>query len=147
MKHSEIYLGAGCFWGVQKKFKGLDGVIKTEVGYAGGDVPRVNYEMVCSGETGHAEVVKVIFDPTICHPKTLLQFFLKIHDPTQLNRQGPDIGRQYRSVIFYQTLDEKNFFQSLLSELSQQIPGQVQTTLEELVNYNRAEDYHQDYIK
>ena len=98
-------LGLGCFWGPEIKFSKLDGVIKTEVGYCGGNSSQTNYNEVCTGETNHAEVVKLEFDPTIISYEKILEIFFKIHDPTTLNSQGPDFGTQYRSEIFYENDD------------------------------------------
>lgn len=147
MKKTEIYLGAGCFWEVQKKLKNLAGVVETEVGYAGGHQAKVNYEQVCGGNTGHAEVVRVVYDADAVTTEKIIDFFLEIHDPTQVDRQGPDVGRQYRSVIFFQSSEEKTFFTDILHRLSKKIKGVVATQIEELINYNRAEEYHQNYLK
>ncbi len=137
-----VYFGAGCFWGVEFEFSELDGVLDTEVGYMGGEEEkeRYSYEEVCSGKTGHAEVVKVVFDPEKISFEDLLRKFWEIHDPTQLNRQGPDIGAQYRSAIFFTTEEQKK-----IAEKSKRgIKGAV-TEIRPAGKFYRAEEYHQDY--
>ena len=140
------YFGAGCFWGVEEAFRTTSGVVSTEVGYAGGDVSDATYDQVCSDNTGHAEVVKVTFDSNKISYKKLLEVFWKSHDPTQMNRQGPDIGTQYRSVIFYTTpLQKKEAESSLISE--QRRRGRtIATAIEKAGMYVKAEDYHQKYL-
>ena len=140
---------AGCFWGVQYKFSKLKGVIKTEAGYAGGHVPSPTYEEVCTGETGHAEAVQIFFDESVISYKELLSVFWSIHDPTQLNRQGPDVGTQYRSVIFYH--DETQFREALESKKNEELKHKnrkpIVTEIVPFTNFYKAEDYHQDYLK
>ena len=147
MATQDIIVGGGCFWCVEGPFNLLKGVIHAESGYAGGSVANPSYEQVCSGSTGHAEVVKVTFDPKQVTAHELLRIFFTIHDPTQLNAQGNDHGTQYRSVIFYRTPAEKKLAQDVISEISRtkMWPGKIVTTLEPLRAYYRAEDYHQDY--
>jgi len=142
--------GGGCFWGVEDRFAQLPGVIDAESGYAGGTVPNPGYRAVCTGDTGHAEVVRLIFDPRKVSYEDLVRFFFRIHDPTTLNRQGPDLGTQYRSAIF--TLDEgqKASAQRVIAELAaaNAFRGRkIVTEVTPYTNYFRAEDYHQDYHK
>lgn len=140
---SVIYLAAGCFWGVQEKLRQLPGVLETEVGYCGGHTEKTSYEEVCRGNTGHAEVCKVTYDEAYLGP--LLKSFFSIHDPTQLNRQGTDVGDQYRSAIFVTENSQKKMALDLIEEMS---TGQkIVTKVEECKNYVRAEDYHQDYVQ
>ena len=112
-------LGLGCFWGPEIKFSKLDGVIKTEVGYCGGDSKETTYEKVCTGNTNHAEVVKLDFDPKIISYEKILKYFFEIHNPTTLNSQGPDFGTQYRSEIFYLNDDQKETAKKVLEEIDQ----------------------------
>ncbi len=140
--------GAGCFWGVEAAFKGINGVSSVEVGYAGGSKENPTYKEVCSGTTGHAEVVLVAFDPAkISYPK-LLEVFWSNHNPTTLNRQGVDFGTQYRSVIF--TFDENQKNQAEKSKSDQDASGRfkapIVTAIEPVTSYYRAEEYHQDYF-
>ncbi len=139
--------GAGCFWGVEAAFRQLDGVTKTEVGYEGGKLDRPTYEDVCSHTTGHAEVVEVTYDPERISYEELLDVFWRKHDPTQLNRQGWDIGDQYRSVVFFH--DEEQQEIALRSKAREQTRHSrpVVTQVEPAQTFYRAEDYHQQYLE
>ena len=138
---------AGCFWKPDLEFEKLEGVKKTEVGYCGGNNPNTTYENVCTGKTNHAEVVKVYYDENIISYKELLNFFLKIHDPTTLNRQGPDIGTQYRSEIFYTKEEQKGIAEKVIKEANEKFKGKIVTKISKESNYCKAEDYHQNYLK
>ena len=138
--------GAGCFWGGEEAFRTLPGVIDTEVGYAGGTVKKATYEQVCSGETGHAEVVGVTFDSKKISYKKLLEVFWGIHDPTQMNRQGPDVGYQYRSVIFYFDEYQRKEAEESLKKEQKKHDRTIATSIEPVSIYVRAENYHQKYI-
>ena len=140
-------LGLGCFWGPEIKFSKLDGIIKTEVGYCGGNTAETNYKEVCTGTTNHAEVVKLDFDPKIISYEKILEYFFEIHDPTTLNSQGPDFGTQYRSEIFYLNEEQKNIAQKVIDEENLKLSGKVVTKLSELKNYCTAEEYHQKYLE
>ena len=140
-------LGLGCFWGPEIKFSKLDGVIKTEVGYCGGNSNQTNYNEVCTGETNHAEVVKLEFDPTIISYEKILEIFFKIHDPTTLNSQGPDFGTQYRSEIFYLNDQQKMIAKKMLEEENKRLSEKVVTKISLVKNYCAAEEYHQKYLE
>ena len=140
-------LGLGCFWGPEIKFSKLDGVIKTEVGYCGGNSNQNNYNEVCTGETNHAEVVKLDFDPTIISYEKILEVFFKIHDPTTLNSQGPDFGTQYRSEIFYLNDQQKIIAKKMIEEENKKLSEKVVTKISLVKNYCAAEEYHQKYLK
>ena len=140
-------LGLGCFWGPEIKFSKLDGVIKTEVGYCGGNSDKTTYEEVCSGTTNHAEVVRLEFDPKIISYEKILSYFFEIHDPTTLNYQGPDMGTQYRSEIFYMNENQKKIAKKIIEENNIKYSGKVVTKMSKLKNYCRAEDYHQKYLE
>ena len=140
-------LGLGCFWGPEIKFSKLEGVIKTEVGYCGGDSKTVTYEEVCTGNTNHAEVVKLDFDPKIISYEKILEFFFEIHDPTTLNSQGPDFGTQYRSEIFYLSDGQKEIAENVIEKINSSLSGQVVTKSSLLKNYCPAEEYHQRYLE
>ena len=140
-------LGLGCFWGPEIKFSKLEGVIKTEVGYCGGESKTVTYKEVCTGNTNHAEVVKLDFDPEIISYKKILDFFFEIHDPTTLNSQGPDFGTQYRSEIFYLNDKQKEIAENVLKKMNSSLSGQVVTKSSLLKNYCPAEEYHQRYLE
>ena len=140
-------LGLGCFWGPEIKFSKLDGVIKTEVGYCGGNSAQTSYKEVCTGETNHAEVVKLDFDPKIISYEKIIKYFFEFHDPTTLNSQGPDFGTQYRSEIFYLNDIQKNIAQKLMKEENKKLSGKVVTKISELKNYCAAEEYHQKYLE
>lgn len=137
---------AGCFWGVEEKFRKTPGVIATEVGYSGGHTKNPTYEEVCSDQTGHAEAVKIKFDPKVISYKDLLKKFFEIHDPTQINAQGPDIGSQYRSIIFYHTPEQKSVAEQYIEELELADKGPISTELLPQMPFCRAEEYHQKYI-
>ncbi|GGD59078.1 peptide-methionine (S)-S-oxide reductase MsrA [Lacimicrobium alkaliphilum] len=141
-------LAGGCFWCLESAFNGLKGIESAYSGYAGGEVKNPSYEQVCQGNTGHAEVVRVTFDADEISYKELLEIFFALHDPTQLNRQGNDVGTQYRSGIFYHNREQKEQAQALIHELEEQQlwPGDIVTELVEVNNYYQAEDYHQDYF-
>ena len=140
-------LALGCFWGPEIKFGKLDGVTNTEVGYCGGNSNNTNYEQVCSGKTNHAEVVKIEFDNTKISYEKILDFFFEIHDSTTLNRQGLDIGVQYRSEIFYTNENQKIIAEEILKKNNLKYKGKIVTKISKLKNYCKAEDYHQKYLE
>ena len=140
-------LALGCFWGPEIKFSEIDGVIKTEVGYCGGDSKKTTYEEVCTGNTNHAEVVKLDFDEKVISYEKILNIFFDIHDPTTLNSQGPDFGTQYRSEIFYLNDDQRKKAEKVLDETNQKLSGRVVTKISLLKNYCPAEEYHQMYLR
>ena len=140
-------LALGCFWGPESKFGKIDGVIKTEVGYCGGDNPKTTYKEVCTGNTNHAEVVKLDFDEKIISYEKILNIFFEIHDPTTLNSQGPDFGTQYRSEIFFLNNDQKKIAEKVFNEVNQKLSGKVVTKISLLKNYCPAEEYHQKYLE
>ena len=139
-------LALGCFWGPEIKFGKLEGVVKTEVGYCGGNSDNTTYEKVCSGNTNHAEVVKLEFDPVKISYEEILHYFFEIHNPTTLNAQGPDIGTQYRSEIFYLNDGQKIIAEKIIKENNIKLSGKVVTKLSPLKNYCKAEEYHQKYL-
>jgi len=150
MKECEVAtLAGGCFWCLEAVFDDLQGVQDVTSGYAGGHVPEPSYEEVCSGETGHAEVVQITFDPAKITFRQLLEVFFTIHDPTTLNRQGGDIGTQYRSAIFYHTPEQKAMAQQVIAELSAaELWSQpIVTQIAPLEAFYPAEDYHQEYFR
>lgn len=137
---------AGCFWGVQFYFDEVPGVLETEVGYIGGHIDNPSYELVCTHTTGHAEAVKIIYDPDKITYATLLKHFFRMHDPTQLNRQGPDVGDSYRSAVFYLDVEQKNASQKLIDELNKaQFNDKIVTSLEKAGTFWPAEAYHQKF--
>ena len=140
-------LGLGCFWGPEIKFSKLDGVIKTEVGYCGGNSTKTSYKEVCTGETNHAEVVKLDFDPEITSYEKILKYFFEFHDPTTLNSQGPDFGKQYRSEIFYLNDKQKIMAERILNEENKKLSGKIVTKISAVKNYCPAEEYHQKYLE
>ena len=141
--------GAGCFWGIEVGFRKIDGVHDVTVGYAGGETDNPTYEEVCTGTTGHAEVVEVFFDPNQVTFENLLEVFWKLHDPTTLNRQGPDIGTQYRSAILYHSEDQLE--SAKISLANQSASGEhinpIVTEITPHRNFYRAEEYHQRYFE
>ena len=140
-------LACGCFWGPEIKFSRLDGVFKTEVGYCGGKTSKTSYQEVCEGDTNHAEVVKLDFDPSIISYEKILDYFFEIHDPTTLNSQGPDFGTQYRSEIFYLNDEQKNIAKKMTEKYNKKYSGKVVTKISQIKNYCIAEEYHQKYLE
>lgn len=145
----KITLGGGCFWCTEAIFKQVKGVTAVESGYAGGTVPHPTYEQVCSGSTGHAEVVEITFDPSTVSLHDLLTIFFTLHDPTTINQQGADIGTQYRSVILYRSAEQRDVAEKVIDEIeAKKIWSQpVITTLEPFTEFYPAEGYHQDYYE
>ena len=141
--------GAGCFWGIEHAFRKVAGVIEAPVGYAGGTTPDPTYEQVCSGQTGHAEVVEVEFDPAKVSYEELLEVFWTIHDPTTLNRQGPDIGTQYRSVIYFHSAKQEQAARDSIAALENgdRFRNPIVTELSPIDTFYMGEDYHQHYFK
>ena len=140
-------LALGCFWGPEKKFGKIEGIVETEVGYCGGKMPNVTYKEVCSGQTDHAEVVKLTFDSKKISYEKILEYFFEFHDPTTLDRQGPDIGTQYRSEIFYNNDEQKKISNSVIEKLNKKFNSKIVTKISENKNYTRAEEYHQKYLE
>ena len=140
-------LALGCFWKPEESFKNKPGIIKTEVGYAGGQKSEVTYEEVCTGNTGHAEVVRLTYDEKIIPFKKILDLFFKMHDPTQKDMQYPDVGTQYRSEIFYETDAQKKEAEIAISDRNPMFDGKIQTNISKIKNYCKAEEYHQRYIE
>ncbi|MBI5002361.1 peptide-methionine (S)-S-oxide reductase MsrA [Candidatus Woesearchaeota archaeon] len=138
--------GAGCFWSVEETFRTLKGVVSTAVGYMGGTLKNPTYSAVCSDETGHIEVVQVVFDPTVVSYRKLLEIFWNCHDPTTLNRQGPDVGTQYKSVIFYYTEEQKKEALRSLAELQKKVSKKIVTEILRSAVFYPAEEYHQKYL-
>lgn len=148
-KNEIITLGGGCFWCTEAIYKELKGVIDVTSGYAGGEIVNPSYKEVCTGRTGHAEVIEVEFDPTIITLSEILEVFFATHDPTTLNRQGADVGTQYRSVIFYRNETQQKIAETIVDELNREnIFGKpVVTEISPWINFFAAEDYHQDYYE
>lgn len=142
-------LAGGCFWCVEAVFQQLNGVDHVESGYTGGETVNPTYEQVCEGNTGHAEVIKIWYDSAVVSFTELLEVFFKTHDPTTLNRQGADVGTQYRSAIFYRNEEEKTISEEIIKELNESgyYSDKIVTTLEPLKEYYAAEDYHQNYFR
>jgi peptide-methionine (S)-S-oxide reductase len=139
--------GAGCFWGVEAAFRRLDGVTGTRVGYAGGHTERPSYKEVCSDRTGHAEVVEVTYDPERVPYEQLLAVFWAEHDPTQVNRQGPDVGSQYRSAIFVHDEEQRRAAETSRERVQGRLSRPVVTQIEDAPPFWEAEDYHQQYLE
>ncbi|MGI0091664.1 MAG: peptide-methionine (S)-S-oxide reductase MsrA [Nitrososphaerales archaeon] len=142
-------LGGGCFWCIEAVYSELKGIVRMESGYSGGRVPNPNYEQVCTDETGHAEVVQVTFDPSVISYREILQVFFSVHDPTTPDRQGADVGSQYRSVIFYENAEQKKIAEEIMSELakSKVWDKPVVTELAPVDKFYKAEEYHQNYYE
>lgn len=139
--------GGGCFWGVEAEFRRLPGVVATTCGYSGGSTSRPTYEQVCSNRTGHAEVVEVVYDPDQLSYQELLSRFWSLHDPTQVDRQGPDVGRQYRSAIFTADPEQAAAAQVSRAHLQARLGRPVATVIEPAMAFWPAEDYHQQYLE
>lgn len=144
-----IVLGGGCYWCVEAVYEMLDGVVDVRSGYSGGKIANPTYEAVCSGKTGHAEVIQISFDSTKTSVNEILKVFFTVHDPTTLNRQGADVGTQYRSVIFYRNDNQKQITLEIISALNEQkvYPSKIVTEVSPLNMFYVAEDYHQDYYE
>jgi peptide-methionine (S)-S-oxide reductase len=140
-------LALGCFWKPEENFKNKPGIIETEVGYAGGMSSDVTYEEVCTGNSGHAEVVRLTFDESKISFNKILDLFFKMHDPTQKDMQYPDVGTQYRSEIFFETDKQKQEASEILNEFNKKLDGKIQTNISKIKNYCKAEEYHQKYIE
>ena len=140
-------LALGCFWKPEENFKNKPGILETEVGYAGGSSEKTTYEEVCTGSTGHAEVVRLTFDENVISFKKILELFFKMHDPTQKDMQYPDVGTQYRSEIFYESEKQKKEASEMLNEFNKKLDGKIQTNISAIKNYCKAEEYHQKYIE
>jgi len=146
---AQATFAAGCFWGVEAAFRGVDGVVSTTVGYTGGHVEDPTYKTVCAGRTGHAEAVRVIYDPRRVSYEELLEVFWRVHDPTQVDRQGPDVGAQYRSAIFFHTPEQKAAAEASRDALqsSGRYRRPVATDITPAPTFWPAEDYHQRYLE
>ncbi|HEY0010667.1 MAG TPA: peptide-methionine (S)-S-oxide reductase MsrA [Candidatus Paceibacterota bacterium] len=143
----KAYFAAGCFWGVEHAFRQVPGVIETVSGYMNGKTEHPTYRDVCSGTTGHAEAVEVTYDPEAVTYEALVRKFFTLHDPTQLNRQGPDVGTQYRSGIFYGTDEEREVSESVKKELSSAYPQPIASEVTQAATFYPAEEYHQRYFE
>ncbi len=139
-------LGLGCFWGPERKFSEIKGITNTEVGYCGGKNKETSYHEVCTGSTGHAEVVKIEFDENIISYEKIINLFFDFHDPTTLDQQGPDIGNQYRSEIFYTKESQEKIAEKVLGKRNPDFKGKIVTKISEVLNYCKAEEYHQKYL-
>ncbi|QSG15458.1 peptide-methionine (S)-S-oxide reductase MsrA [Halapricum desulfuricans] len=141
-------LGGGCFWCIEAALKELRGVESVTSGYAGGDVPNPSYEAVCSGSTGHAEVVQVEYDPETISYLELLEVFFKVHDPTTKDRQGPDVGSQYRSIVLYHDDEQRRQVEGFIERLNEEVyDGGIVTEVQPIETFYEAEEYHQDYYE
>jgi methionine-S-sulfoxide reductase len=143
-----ITVGGGCFWCIEAVFERMNGVLKVESGYAGGKLPQPTYEQVCTGRTGYTEVVRLVYEPSVVALSTILQAFFTVHDPTTLNKQGADVGPQYRSVIFYHTAQQEKLAREIIESLEKEkaYSAKIVTAVEPESNYFSAEQYHQNYF-
>jgi len=146
-KTETIVVGGGCFWCSEAIFKIFDGVVKITPGYAGGTTPNPTYEQVCSGTTGHAEVIQIEYDPTLASLEKILDIFFKMHDPTSLNRQDADVGSQYRSIILYTSGSQKETIEKFIGEIQKNYSNPIVTEVKRLDSFYPSEDYHKDYYK
>lgn len=144
-----ITLGGGCFWCVEAVYQQLKGVVSVASGYAGGHVINPTYKQVCEGTTGHAEVIQIVFDNSVTSLKEVLQVFFTVHDPTTLNRQGADVGTQYRSVVFYRSSEQQNIAKDIIMQLNEvgAYPSKIVTEVAPLPVFYKAENYHQNYYR
>jgi peptide-methionine (S)-S-oxide reductase len=147
MKKETIILGGGCFWCVEAVYRRLDGIVDLESGYAGGSVADPTYRQICTGETGHAEVVRITWDADVISLAEIIDFFWKAHDPTTLNRQGADVGTQYRSVIFYDTDGQKEIIEASRNRAQEHFTQPIVTEIVPAATFYPAEEYHQDYYE
>lgn len=147
MPNETATLGGGCFWCLDAVYRQVKGVVAVESGYAGGHVAHPTYEQICGGATQHAEVVRITFDPALISYRDLLEIFFTIHDPTTLNRQGNDVGTQYRSVIYFHSPQQQDVAKQVIAEMANVWDAPLVTELSPLDNYYKAEDYHQDYFQ
>lgn len=145
--NEEIVLGGGCFWCIEAAFKEVEGVMEATSGYAGGRTEDPSYREVCSGETGHAEVVMLEYDPEKVELREILELFFRIHDPTTEDRQGPDVGSQYRSAIFCTDREQKEEVEDFIEDMQEEYSDSIVTEVEELEVFYRAEERHQDYFE
>nr|PIE05793.1 MAG: peptide-methionine (S)-S-oxide reductase [Sorangium cellulosum] len=145
--HEVAVFAGGCFWGMEELLRKLDGVVSTDVGYAGGSRRDAKYSSVSAGRTGHAESVKVVFDPKRITYEALVKYFFRIHDPTTQNRQGNDVGSQYRSIIFYQSLEQERVARSVKKKAANKVSGSIVTQLVPAMLFFHAEERHQDYLQ
>lgn len=145
-KMEKAVFAAGCFWGVESIYQQIDGVIDTTVGYVGGKTEDPTYKEVCYKDTGHAEAVEIVYDPSKVSYETLLDIFWRAHDPTTLNRQGPDVGSQYRSAIFYYSPEQKVAAEKVKAEAQKKWKKTIVTEISPVATFYPAEDYHQDYF-
>ena len=149
IENKKAVFAAGCFWGVESTFQQMEGVKTTTVGYIGGKVKNPSYELVCTGLTGHAEAVEVEYNLQVVSFETLLDTFFQLHDPTTMNRQGPDVGTQYRSAAYFSNNEEKKIIENKIDALNEsgKFSSKVVTEIEAISEFYDAEDYHQDYYK
>ena len=148
-KYEKATFAAGCFWGVEASFRAVEGVVATQVGYTGGQIEDPTYKQVCTDKTSHAEAVEVTYDPNKASFEDLLDIFWKIHDPTTLNRQGPDVGTQYRSAVFYHTPQQQNLARAAMQKLRQtgRFKNPIVTQILPAAEFYKAEEYHQRYLE
>mgnify|MGYP005668681129 FL=1 len=142
----ETILGGGCFWCIEGGLKGLRGIVGIKSGYSGGDVPNPSYEQICGKKTGHAEVVKITFDPNVVRLEDIFDVFFTLHDPTQIDRQGNDVGPQYRSCIFYADENQRIIAEDAIQKAAELYENKIATKLEKIDIFWPAENYHQDYF-
>jgi len=146
-KMGKAVFAAGCFWGVEAVFQELDGVVDTTVGYTGGKTENPTYKQVCSTDTGHAEAIEIVYDPAKVSYEELLAYFWRLHDPTTMNCQGPDVGTQYRSAVFYYSSEQKVAAGKIRTEFQKKWKKPIVTEIVEGGKFYPAEEYHQDYFK
>jgi peptide-methionine (S)-S-oxide reductase len=146
MASEKATFGAGCFWGVEVAFREIPGVVDAAVGYEGGTLENPTYQDVCTDETGHAEVVELTFDPEKVDYATIVEQFFNLHDPTTKDRQGPDWGRQYRSVIFFHSSEQERIAREVMAKAQSNLKKKIVTLIEPAQTFYRAEEYHQQYL-